>query len=205
MMAKENGQKSNLTRVRLFYCLAGLITVIFLVALISVLSLHASYKSYDKINRKGKTIDGTSLFQLTSGEYFIFIYSSDETKVSMNYSKQKSLEPYVVNYFDFCKQNNAKYGDEIIPIVLMDVAKDVNQRCLGSETSTDSTSWTTFSVDKNSLPVLVDMSVGSTDAGYSYQYKVYSTKSEIQNRFQKMISLIPVSYLPVDEEKRSNL
>lgn len=182
-----------------FFSVLGAILIIFLIAFIVVLSRFNDFKSYEKIARKGYVIEGNKLFTLSAGDYYVFIYSSEDTG-RYNVEKQEELESHIVNYFNFYKQNKHQYESEMAPMMLMDIADPVNKRCLSSYNVLTAQSWLDFYIDETSVPMLLYFENTQSGNAINYQYTVYKTATEIEKKLYNSISFIPVAYIPNKDE-----
>ena len=199
-MKKEEQAKIEKRKAYAFLTIILLSTIVFLVVILAMIIESVKYKSYKDIAKKGLTILGTEMFSLQEGDYYIYLYSSKGASEKLNKEKQEALEPYIVNYFTFVKQNKRK--GSVCEIRLMDVDESKNARCLSDHTTTSASSWTSFYVDEASLPALVYLTVNSTTGGgYSYAYEVITMENDIKGRLADSISsFTTVAYIPKREE-----
>ena len=178
----------------------ALATLIFLAIVCAMIIENVEYRSYKNISKKGLTILGSEMFSLTDGDYYIFVYSSDDDNNRINMNKQNELEVYIVNYFNFVKQNKRK--GNICEMRLLDIEESKNKRCLGSETTTNANSWSNFTIEESSLPALIYMEVESNNGSYNYSYDIYTKASDIKEKLSNSISLTTTSsYLPLKKKE----
>lgn len=199
-MKKEQQTKIEKRKAYAFLTIITLATIIFLIVILAMIFESIKYKSYKDIAKKGLTILGSDVFSLQDGDYYIYIYSSNPSNEKINVEKQEALEPYIVNYFTFVKQNKRK--GNVCEIRLMDVEESKNARCLSDYTTRSASSWTNFYVEESNLPMLLYLVVEETsNSQYSYSYEIFSIESDIKAKLADSISLSTnVAYIPKKEE-----
>lgn len=198
-MKKEEQARVEKRKAGAFLTMIGFSTAIFLVIVIAMVFQSIKFKNYKDITRKGLTIAGSDVFNLQEGDYYIYIYSSNKANGKIDLEKQEALEPYIVNYFTFVKQNKRK--GNICEIRLMDVEEAKNARCVSDHTTYSTASWTNFYVDEANLPMLMYLVVEKGSNQYNYTYDMYITESDIKSKLANSISAtIGVAYFPKKKE-----
>ncbi len=184
MSKKANEIKAQKAKIITFWSLIGLATLAFITVLIILIIETRPYTSYEDIRRDQLTLIKDQMFNQTDTTYYVYVYNSKYPS-EISAEKAHELEPVVFNYFNFVKQNSRKEG--VIKIYGFDVNDFENRSCVGdTDSTTGISSFASFSVKANSIPVLLEIVNGTVE------YR-HATISQIQNELQDAMDAITTS------------
>ncbi|MFA6627282.1 MAG: hypothetical protein WCQ80_02245 [Bacilli bacterium] len=184
MSKKANEIRAEKVKIITFWSLIGLATLAFMTVLVVLFIETRPYESYNDIRNDNLTLIRDQMFDQEGYTYFVYVYDSKTTN-ELSAEKALELEPVVLNYFNFVKQNSRKSG--VVKIYGFDVNDFENRSCVKDTNSTTGVSdFDGFSVKANSIPVLLEIVNGSVEY-------VHSTISQIQEELQSAMDAIITS------------
>lgn len=165
MSKKANEIKGKKAKIITFWTMIGFITLAFITVLIILFIEIIPIKSYSDIRRDHLTLIKDQMFMQEQSTYYVYIYNSNSSN-ELSIEKAEELEPIVFNYFNFVKRNSRKAS--ILKIYGFDVNDLENRSCIhDTDSLTRVSSFASFRIKENSLPVLVKVINGTIENSYT--------------------------------------